>query len=523
MANNLKENIKAHYEWVRDVKEVGNMGYDKAIIDWVKKSGDIGHETVKALKTATAEEAADLNKNLVTWLKMNDETERLLADDFAEDGAAIAQSYVDSMGATLDSQLVETLQSALDPFEEFNAKVEKTAKQVLDNMRSQIEGYRTWGGMINALMNTNINKEALKTLRDKGVAGYEDVHAIFTMTEDQINEFNDLWAQQQGLANEIAGGINYQMMLVGQGATQGFDAGVDPNEGFKILQNFTEEAAKGAKKGLDERSPSHIMASIGKGAVEGFATLGITKNTYLSNKAITAFAQSGIKTFKQYFDEKHGRDIAKDLVDGLKNGITDGESRVISAIKTMAENTIAAAKSAYSINSPSRIFREIGLGLDEGLAQGVDRGTGLVNGSLNHMADSTIQMMNDIVKNISSELNDSPELQPVIRPQLDLTALQNGKSMISGMFGGSYSAQLATSIGPYSNPVTTSINNLDFTPASNADVVSAIGRLRNDVNAMTEQIANMQVVLDGRTVVGELAPAMDIALGTNATRAGRGN
>ena len=40
---------------------------------------------------------------------------------------------------------------------------------------------------------------------------------------------------------------------------------------------------------------------------------------------------------------------------------------------------------------------------------------------------------------------------------------------------------------------------------------------------MTEQITNMQVILDGQTIVGELTPAIDNRLGMNAIRAGRGN
>ena len=524
MANNLKANVKAHYEWVKDVKDVANMGYDKAIVDWIKKNKEAGHETVKALKSATAEEAASLNKNLAVWLKMDEETERILSDDFAEDGAAIAQSYINSMGSTFDSNLAETLQKALDPFGEFDKKAEKGAKKLLENMKSQVEGFQTWGGMINDLQHRNLNQNALEYLIGLGTSGYEDVTAIFQMTDDQINEFNQLWAQQENLGKEIAGGIQHEMNLIAAAVNEGFPAGIDPTVAYDALQNFAQEGLAGAKSkdGFDVNSPSKKMIAIGKNVTDGLGK-GVKSYGRLAYTEIIAMAKHCIDVADDTINYDSGLTMGEDLMRGLESGINRGSGSVFSAIESVCSSLISKANAALDRHSPSREFMAIGRDVDRGLALGIDRNTDSVTSSIYNLGNNTVQMMNDIIKNISSEVNDSPELQPVIRPQLDLTALQNGKSLIGGMFGGSYSTQLATSIGPYSNPVTTSINNLDFTPASNTDVVSAIGRLRNDINAMTEQIANMQVVLDGRTVVGELAPAMDTALGTNARRAGRGN
>jgi hypothetical protein len=61
------------------------------------------------------------------------------------------------------------------------------------------------------------------------------------------------------------------------------------------------------------------------------------------------------------------------IVMGLVNGIRSAIGAAAAAAAQMAASAIAAAKSALNINSPSKVFREIGLSVGEGYVQGIDR------------------------------------------------------------------------------------------------------------------------------------------------------
>lgn len=68
-------------------------------------------------------------------------------------------------------------------------------------------------------------------------------------------------------------------------------------------------------------------------------------------------------------------EIGRNMIAGLAAGITSGATAVVSAVSGAATGAIGAAKSILQINSPSKVFAEIGGSVTEGMGLGVDRGT----------------------------------------------------------------------------------------------------------------------------------------------------
>ena len=62
----------------------------------------------------------------------------------------------------------------------------------------------------------------------------------------------------------------------------------------------------------------------------------------------------------------------------------------VAAASAMAHAAAAAASSVLKINSPSKVFRNIGDGVPEGFALGIERSTGLSTGAAQRMAESAI-------------------------------------------------------------------------------------------------------------------------------------
>lgn len=62
-----------------------------------------------------------------------------------------------------------------------------------------------------------------------------------------------------------------------------------------------------------------------------------------------------------------------DLINGLTNGITSAVSGVTSALSGLANDAIATAKSILGIASPSKVFKQLGVYVDEGFAIGIEK------------------------------------------------------------------------------------------------------------------------------------------------------
>lgn len=76
---------------------------------------------------------------------------------------------------------------------------------------------------------------------------------------------------------------------------------------------------------------------------------------------------------------------------GLKAGIDNGIQWVTDAAKNLAANAIRAAEIALDINSPSKVFRSLGLSTGEGFVQGIDRSGNSVNDASKDMATLAIE------------------------------------------------------------------------------------------------------------------------------------
>lgn len=79
-------------------------------------------------------------------------------------------------------------------------------------------------------------------------------------------------------------------------------------------------------------------------------------------------------------------EIGTALIDGLIAGITGAGAGVLSAITGIAGGAVNAAKSMLQINSPSRVFAEIGGQTAEGMAVGLDAGAGDVQDAMAEVA-----------------------------------------------------------------------------------------------------------------------------------------
>ena len=200
----------------------------------------------------------------------------------------------------------------------------------------------------------------------------------------------------------------------------------------KAMDELGEKSVDALVKSFEDGKSD--MKDAAKTLVESFAS-GITKHQSKATKAceklMTACA-TAMKGKKHLFVE-----VGEAITSGLKSGIGSGETSVVSKVVSMAKKAYEAAKEALGINSPSKVFKEIGMGVPEGFVLGVEKLSGSVVNATEAMAGDSIKGVKDSISRIADVINSDIDAQPTIRPVLDLSDVESGAGAINGMFGSS--------------------------------------------------------------------------------------
>lgn len=221
-------------------------------------------------------------------------------------------------------------------------------------------------------------------------------------------------------------------------------------------------------------------------------------------KKFKGFVQDAIDGIKETFDSIW--DIGKNLIEGLWNGIKDAKDWVVDKVKGVGQDILDGLGDIFDIHSPSRKTAEMGEYLMEGLGNGMEDKANYALSSAETCAKDTMNTFNDI---LSRPFATNYTSMNAIRPALDLSNMQYGKSAISSMLNGH-----AISVNGMRTSLTAdladTLSGVDF---SSDDIVDAIYELRSDIQTLSENMESIQMVMDTGAVVGQLAKPMDKALG----------
>jgi TP901 family phage tail tape measure protein len=86
----------------------------------------------------------------------------------------------------------------------------------------------------------------------------------------------------------------------------------------------------------------------------------------------------------------------KDLIMGLIHGVEAKAADAVSAVKHIGSEAVSGIKSILGINSPSRVFRQIGIYLNEGLVEGLTGSTAKVKAATRRIETLLMQTYNKV-------------------------------------------------------------------------------------------------------------------------------
>lgn len=164
------------------------------------------------------------------------------------------------------------------------------------------------------------------------------------------------------------------------------------------------------------------------------------------------------------------------LVSGFVSGINDNMYKASAKAAAMAKAALEAAQKTLGINSPSKEFYKIGGYTGQGFINALRDYGSKVYDAGSEMADSAKNGLSDAIGKVMDVVNGNVELQPTIRPVVDLSDVQAGAGAINGLLGFGTSVGVAANLGAISATMNTNQN------GGNGDIVSAIEKLRKDMS-----------------------------------------
>lgn len=186
--------------------------------------------------------------------------------------------------------------------------------------------------------------------------------------------------------------------------------------------------------------------------------------------------------------------LGKQIINGLVKGIKAGSGGLVDSLLGTVKGAWKKVKNFFGIKSPSRLAAEAGMYIDEGLAQGLREYSSVVDKEALGVGETTMDSLGKAIGDASSMVDGGIDLQPTIRPVLDLSEVRSGASSIGEMLNAGSSVGVLANVGAINASMNGRIQN-----GGNDDIISAIDKLRKDMANMK----NTTYQINGITYSGD--------------------
>ena len=399
----------------------------------------------------------------------------------------------------------DSLYKSYGLFDAVKERDEVSGDTLMKNLEGQVKEFGEWQDILESLAGRGLDSDLIEELQDMGPDAIAQIKALNNMSDSELEKYADLWKVKHAMAREQAVG---ELEGLREETQQNIaklreEADQELTEYRALWQEKMNQVTEDANAQLEQLRRSFEEK------------VGLIKNN--TDDELQEMADTAQKVLTEAGWDETGKQIVK----GLTEGVQSEKSSFVDEITQLALAGVQAAKSTLDINSPSRVFREIGnytgLGFVKGLQDYVDRS--YAAGS--EMAESAEGGLSGVLQTIADIVSGGFDMEPVIRPVLDLSAVSAGADALNNLF---YSQRAVGLVGQAAVAFEAQRGGSSQTSISvdNDDVVAELRTLRGEMASMLERMEKLRVVLNTGALVGELAEPMDVALGQRSTQRGRG-
>lgn len=334
--NESKESLEASKKWIEEQKFYGRLSEKEELEAWRR---------VVNRKNLLADEQIEAEKELYSVEKQIMEDRRKLIEQYESDLEARASALSGYAGL----------------FDEISKDSEITGGKLLQNLQGQVDAFKNWQDDMEKLSEKGVTGPLLDELKEMGPSAASQIHALSTMTETELEKYAALYEEKARLIAEQAAKDVGPMPIKLQIDTENIDA-----SGMAQTVTVLSAALTGA---LTTTMQNKSASIVGAGAASINSMMqGMAEASPEMQQKTTEIMEAEIKLAESY---KTGmQDVGLQLMQGVAQGIRDGKSGVVNEVRRALEAAASAARAAMDINSPSKVFAEIGDYMAQGLGVG---------------------------------------------------------------------------------------------------------------------------------------------------------
>ena len=250
------------------------------------------------------------------------------------------------------------------------------------------------------------------------------------------------------------------------------------------VKSAVKSLVNSAKKSVTSLKGPFKSAASGAGSAFVKGLKGYVSAAKAQGKAIGSSAKSGLTG--QNIKGRY-KDAGNNAGKGLVNGINSWGGKAYSAGQYLGRQANKGLKATLKIASPSKVFTRDGEYVGEGFVNGIKNYALKVYKAGVELATNAITGTASVSSDIFDDLKD-----PVIRPVLDLSNVQNGVNSIDNMFARNQAMS-----------INARMNNAKQSEVTNADVVRAINNLNSKIDGSPRTVTNINGITydDGSNIV----------------------
>lgn len=170
--------------------------------------------------------------------------------------------------------------------------------------------------------------------------------------------------------------------------------------------------------------------------------------------------------------EDEANDAGINVVMGFISGMDQKSSNIYTKALSLGRKAIEGLKAGTDEHSPSKAAAKAGRFFDLGFINGIKEYSDVVYNESSDVGNNAVKGLRNALSSIPNALNSDINLQPTIRPVLDLSDVKSGANSINDLFN-NRSIDLSSNL----NAISLATNARNQNRRSNSDVISAIDSL----------------------------------------------
>ena len=227
------------------------------------------------------------------------------------------------------------------------------------------------------------------------------------------------------------------------------------------INQFIEGLSGEATKEQVRTALTNMLSALTTKADEQKATIK-TKFTEVAQEAINGLNDSNVKS--------QAEQVGLYFVQGFANGINNNKNLARNAGSAIGRAALSAAKQAIDAHSPSKESHKLGVFFDQGFVNGIISLRNKIYDSSYSVGSYAKDALNRSLMRIADIIDNNIDVNPSIRPVMDLSDIENGAAAIDSLLSTTHSVGLMNNLNAISYGMRNRQN-------GNDDVISAIDKL----------------------------------------------